>query len=561
MISNSNPTSFPSSSSSSSSSSAPSSAAPSPTNIIKASSNSPDYSSSDSELKSFVEDFMTIEGIPYEKFDPNKPSLSPDLCGPTRSLEVLIKMAQSDGFDPNLLTDEEIVQLMISRQVSVYRLESILGKSNAKRCVDVRRLYYSRELELLDRIGQNQSLSANTAASESIKADAFELRSRADVLRRTQTEKFAYDKVVGACCENVIGCVRLPVGLVGPLKIDDQDIYVPLATTEGCLVASTSRGLSALAKSGGVYSRVHKDCMTRAPIVKFHDIELRDALNNRERALRWLQDSANKEKIKAAFRSTSKHTELIDYTLHPHGREIHIRFEARTGDAMGMNMCSKGAELALKEMQRVFPTMDILTISGNMCTDKKPSAINWTRGRGKSVECNALLPAEVVERVLKVSVDSLCEVWMKKVMLGSAMMGSIGGFNSHAANIVAAIFIATGQDAAQVVSSSNCLISLEKDSRGALAVHCTMPSIECGTVGGGTVLPDQSDNLKLMGIHGASRRQDRECDNDTNACKLAKIICATVLAAELSLLASLTEGTLVKSHMTHNRSTQPCKVV
>lgn len=478
-----------------------------------------------------------------------------------RSLDELIQLIKSDNFNPDSLTSDEIIELMLSRQISIYKLESILGKQNARRCVDIRRQYYKRQLELLDQL-EHEQLSSIQPDPESKKSPNSNLnhQSRIEVLNKPQNSEFDYDKVVGACCENVIGCVRLPVGLVGPLKLDGQSIFVPLATTEGCLVASTSRGLSALAKSGGIISRIRKDCMTRAPIVRFQDTDLHEAVKNVDRAMNWLQEPSNKEKIKTAFRSNSRHTNLLDYTLHPIGREIHIRFEARTGDAMGMNMCSKGAESALNEMQKVFPTMDILTLSGNMCTDKKPSAINWTYGRGKSVECNALVSADIVEKVLKVNVDSLIEVWTKKLMIGSAMAGSIGGFNCHAANIVAAIFIATGQDAAQVISSSNCIMVLEKDTRGSLAVHCSMPSIECGTVGGGTVLSDQSSYLQLMGIRGSSDENGcRDCD--TNACKLARIICATVMAAELSLLASLTEGTLVKSHMTHNRSTQSCKLV
>lgn len=493
-----------------------------------------------------------------------------------RSIEELTRLARNENFNPNQLSNEEIIELMITKKVSVYRLENILGKSNAKRCVEIRRQYYIRELGILNNQTTNQNKDDN---DEQYSNNSLTQQACVEVLKRPQATQFDYSRVVGACCENVIGCVRLPVGLVGPLILDDQSIYVPLATTEGCLVASTSRGLSALAKSGGVISRVRKNCMTRAPIIRFVDPELKDAIKNVERAVEWLQDEKNKEKVKLAFRSTSRHTKLVDYTLHPIGREIHIRFSAQTGDAMGMNMCSKGAEFALHEMQRVFPTMEILTLSGNMCTDKKPSAINWICGRGKSIECNASLSADVVEKVLKVSVDKLYEVWIKKDMIGSAMAGSIGGFNCHAANIVAAIFIATGQDAAQVVSSSNCILELERDSRGSLEVHCSMPSIECGTIGGGTVLADQSDYLELMGIKGSTlSAQDGgattttttttaasmqiEGDNDSNnACKLARIICSTVMAAELSLLASLTEGTLVKSHMTHNRSAPPCKVV
>lgn len=492
-----------------------------------------------------------------------------ELCS-KRSVEDLIRLVKCENFDLTSLSNEEIIELMISRQVSAYRLESILGKHNARRCVDIRRQYYTRELELLDKLDQHRDQTLTSNAQQKTNEPNATIQSRADILRQPQTSEFKYDAVVGACCENVVGYVRLPVGLVGPLRLDGETIYVPMATTEGCLVASTSRGLSALAKSGGIRSKLRKNCITRAPIVRFHDTELADALDKKEKAIEWLQNPTNKEKMKAAFNSTSRYTNLIDYTLHPHGREIHIRFEAQTGDAMGMNMCSKGAEMALTELRRIFPTMDELALSGNMCTDKKPSAINWTFGRGKSVECNASLPADVVEKTLKVPVDSLYEVWKKKVMVGTAMAGSIGGFNCQAANIVAAIFIATGQDAAQVVSSSNCLFTLEKGSKGSLEVHCSMPSIECGTIGGGTILPDQSDYLQLMGIKGSTRQSsrihkqgsgnDNSIDSDSNACKLAKIICATVMAADLSLLASLTEGTLVKSHMSHNRSPS-CKVV
>lgn len=486
-------------------------------------------------------------------------STCPNVFGNTsrRSIQELMDIIKSDRFDPKLLSNEEIIDLMISREVSVHRLENILGKSNAKRCVEIRRRYYMRELELLEKSDKPQE--HHNHISETKESDKI------DILKTPQSLEFDYSRVVGACCENVIGCVRLPVGLVGPLVMDKRHIFVPLATTEGCLVASTKRGLSALARGGGVVSRMRKNCMTRAPIVRFVDADLGDALQNVDRAVEWLHDEATKEKMKAAFRSTSKHTKLVDYTVHPYGREIHIRFEAQTGDAMGMNMCSKGAEMAIKEMQRIFPTMNILTLSGNMCTDKKPSPMNWILGRGKSVECNATLTAETIEKVLKVSVDSLYDVWLKKVMIGSAMAGSIGGYNCHAANIVAAIFIATGQDAAQVVSSSNCILQLEKNSRSnSLEVHCYMPSIECGTVGGGTILEDQSNYLQLMGIRGSTESNAQapdSQDSESNACILARIICATVMAAELSLLASLTEGTLVKSHMTHNRSTQPCNVV
>lgn len=471
-----------------------------------------------------------------------------------RSSEQLISLLRLDKIDPTSLSNEEIADLIRASNISIRKLENHLA--NARQCVEIRRLYYTKELD-------SPKLNEYQLPDDSTDDDKPQRRiykPNPAILNDSPDKEFDYQRVVRACCENVVGCVRIPVGIAGPLILDGNKFVVPMATTEGCLIASTSRGLSALAKCGGVISNITKDCITRAPVVTFRDKQLRDAIANVRKAEEWLKEGETRVRLQKAFRSNSKHTELIDYTMCSSGRDLHIRFEARTGDAMGMNMCSKGAELALKEMQRKFPTMQILTLSGNMCTDKKPSAINLIKGRGKSVETSASLTPEVVKEVLKVDVDSLCQVWKKKVMIGSAMAGSIGGQNCHAANIVSAIFTATGQDIAQVVSSSNCLLVLDKDVDGCLEVHCSMKSIECGTVGGGTILPDQAGYLALMGINGSSP-ENLASNYESNACALARIICATVMAGELSLLASLTEGTLVKSHLTHNRSAQPCHLV
>jgi len=183
--------------------------------------------------------------------------------------------------------------------------------------------------------------------------------------------------------------------------------------------------------------------------------------------------------------------------------------------------------------------------------DKKPSAINWVEGRGKSVVSEAVVPASVVEKVLKTSVSAMVDLNKTKNLIGSSLAGSIGGNNAHAANIVAAMFIATGQDPAQVVTSSNCITLMEPwgDDKRDLYISCTMPSLEIGTVGGGTGLPAQSACLQMLGVKGAN------VVPGDNASRLARIVCATVLAGELSLMASLAAGHLVKSHMTHNRST------
>jgi len=218
---------------------------------------------------------------------------------------------------------------------------------------------------------------------------------------------------------------------------------------------------------------------------------------------------------------------------------------------MGMNMVSKGTDLTLKAIQKQFLDMEVLSLSGNYCTDKKSAAINWLEGRGKSVVAEATIPSLVVRDVLKTSVKAIVELNVAKNLVGSAMAGSIGGFNAHASNIVTALFIATGQDPAQNVCSSSCVTLMEPaGSTGQdLYISCSMPSIEVGTLGGGTVLPSQSACLDILGLRGSNLSEPGK-----NARTLASVICATVLAGELSLMSALAAGHLVKSHLKYNRS-------
>lgn len=156
-----------------------------------------------------------------------------------------------------------------------------------------------------------------------------------------------------------------------------------------------------------------------------------------------------------------------------------MRFTCSTGDAMGMNMVSKGVQNVLDFLQNDFADMDVIGISGNYCSDKKPAAVNWIEGRGKSVVCEAVIKGDVVRKVLKTNVEALCELNMLKNLTGSAMAGALGGFNAHASNIVSAIYIATGQDPAQNVESSHCITMMEPINDGKdLHVSVTMPSIE-----------------------------------------------------------------------------------
>ncbi|CAZ84695.1 unnamed protein product [Tuber melanosporum] len=416
------------------------------------------------------------------------------------------------------LNDAELVELSLRGKIPGYALEKTLADTG--RAVRIRRSVISRTPATMDKTG---------------------------LLERSLLphEHYDYDRVLGACCENVIGYMPLPVGIAGPLNIDGEIFYLPMATTEGVLVASTSRGCKAINAGGGAVTVLTGDGMTRGPVVEFPSVRRAGAAKN------WIDSEEGQRRLKKAFDSTSRFARLQTIKTALAGTYLFIRFRTTTGDAMGMNMISKGVEYALHVMSTEcgFDDMFIVSVSGNYCTDKKPAAINWIEGRGKSVVAEAIIPAAVVKSVLKSDVNALVELNISKNLIGSAMAGSVGGFNAHAANIVTAVFLATGQDPAQNVESSNCITVMKRTAEGALQISVSMPSIEVGTIGGGTILEPQGAMLDLLGVRGAHQTNPGD-----NARKLARIVAAAVLAGELSLCSALAAGHLVKSHMAHNRS-------
>ncbi|KAG6001319.1 hypothetical protein E4U21_004509 [Claviceps maximensis] len=420
------------------------------------------------------------------------------------------------------LSDEEVVTMSMRGRIPGYALEKTL--KDFTRAVKVRRTIISR-----------------TKATSEI----------TNGLDRSKLpfENYNWEMVFGACCENVIGYLPLPVGVAGPLVIDGQSYFIPMATTEGVLVASTSRGCKAINSGGGAITVLTSDGMTRGPCVSFETLERAGA------AKLWLDSETGQNTMKKAFNSTSRFARLQHMKTALAGTNLYIRFKTTTGDAMGMNMISKGVEHALTVMasEGGFDDMNIVTVSGNYCIDKKPAAINWIDGRGKGIVAEAIIPAEVVKSVLKSDVNALVELNISKNLIGSAMAGSIGGFNAHAANIVAAIFLATGQDPAQVVESCNCITTM-KNLHGSLQIAVSMPSLEVGTLGGGTILEPQSAMLDLLGVRGSHPTNPGD-----NARRLARIIGASVLAGELSLCSALEAGHLVRAHMQHNRSAAPSR--
>lgn len=413
------------------------------------------------------------------------------------------------------LTDEEITLIVKAGggHCPLYKIESVI--KNPERGVKIRREIISAEANL-----------------------------PIEKLSNLPYEHFDYTKVMNACCENVLGYVPIPIGYAGPLLLDGKRYFIPMATTEGALVASTNRGCKALSIHG-VTSYVEDVGMTRAPCVKFSSV------TRAAEAKKWINSEENYNQIKIEFDSTSRFGRLKELLVAMDGPNLYIRFVALTGDAMGMNMVSKGAEMALKCIKRHFPDMQIISLSGNFCSDKKPAAINWIKGRGKRVVAECIISSAVLKQIFKTDAKTLVDCNKLKNMTGSALAGSIGGNNAHAANMVTAVFIATGQDPAQNVTSSNCSTGMEPcgENNEDLYMTCTMPSLEVGTVGGGTGLPGQGACLEMLGVRGANHLHPGE-----NSKKLAQIVCATVMAGELSLMAALVNSDLVKSHMRHNRS-------
>jgi hydroxymethylglutaryl-CoA reductase (NADPH) len=418
-------------------------------------------------------------------------------------------------------TDAQLAQLVMDKQWKDHELEKRL---DAHRAVQVRRCVVQQKLAEISGDATNSSNStwqANLPAEPSLD----------------------YGKVYGANCEIVIGYVPLPVGLVGPLHVNGQPFYVPMATTEGCLVASTNRGAKAIQAGGGATAVVTRDGITRAPCLRLGSAKAAAHLKI------WCETPINFVKLQAAFESTTRYGKLSSCQVTVAGKNAYVRLVCQSGDAMGMNMVSKGS-LAVIDCLREQYSADIslVALSGNMCTDKKSAAVNWLQGRGKSVVVEAIIPADVVRSVLKTTVPAMVSTNLHKNLIGSAMAGSLGGFNAHAANIVTAVFLATGQDPAQNVESSQCITLLEETEEGDLWISCTMPCLEVGTVGGGTSLAAQAACLDLIGCRGGCAAEP-----GANARQLAMVVASATLAGELSLLAALAANTLVQAHMQHNR--------
>lgn len=339
------------------------------------------------------------------------------------------------------------------------------------------------------------------------------------------------DNVFKKNIENPIGAVQIPVGVAGPLLINGNEangeFYVPLATSEGALIASINRGCSAIRASGGVNAHIIHDQMTRAPAIKTKSST--EALKVKA----WFED--NFSELKEIAESTTSHGKLLKIDpIFVAGSYVYPRFVYSTGDSMGMNMVTIATEKILHKMSEETNAIHI-ALSGNVCVDKKPASINVIEGRGKSLVADIIIPEEIVEKKLKTTADAIVEVNTAKNLIGSAMAGSMA-YNAHYANMIAAIFLATGQDAAHV-SEGSLGITTAENRDGDLYFSVNMPDVPIATVGGGTSLATASEGLNILGVKG-----------NGGARKFGEITISTVLAGELSLMGALAAGHLARAH-------------
>jgi hydroxymethylglutaryl-CoA reductase (NADPH) len=340
--------------------------------------------------------------------------------------------------------------------------------------------------------------------------------------------------------ENALGAAQLPMGIAGPVPVDggaaSGEYYLPLATTEGALVASVNRGLSAIRAAGGATARVTDSGMTRAPVFRVAGVA------EAETVVEWVADNA--DRLREAAESTTSHGELLDVNSYVVGDSVFLRFVYDTKDAMGMNMATIATREAAGVVESETPA-DLVALSGNLCSDKKPAAINAIEGRGRSVSADVVLPREYVRETLKTTPEAMVEGNTRKNLVGSAKAASLG-FNAHAANTVAAVFLATGQDAAQVVEGANAITTMEvrEDDAGEQGLYASLSiaSLEVGTVGGGTKLPTQHEALSILGHAGGGDPAG------SNADALAEVIAVGALAGELSLVAAFTSRHLASAH-------------
>lgn len=345
-----------------------------------------------------------------------------------------------------------------------------------------------------------------------------------------------YDSLNGNI-ENYIGMTRVPTGVIGPLRIIGSaaqgDFYIPLATSEGALIASYHRGAKACYLAGGATSICLMEGLQRSPVFKFENIADLGLF------VAWLLPQV--AKFKEIVGDSSRYAQLMDVKIQIEGNHLIVTFEYHTGDAAGQNMVTICTDAICQYIIAECPTKPKLWfVEGNYSGDKKATSLSFTNVRGKKVTTEIVLPEEIVRKVLKTTPELMAEYWRSSTV-GIIQSGAIGA-HGHYANGLAALFLATGQDVACVAEAATGITRMELKSDGSLYASVTLPNLVVGTVGGGTHLPTQRECLEMMDCYGQGKAR-----------KLAEICGAVVLAGELSIAAALSAGHFTHAHQKFGR--------
>lgn len=355
----------------------------------------------------------------------------------------------------------------------------------------------------------------------------------------THTGQYSTDpELISGNCENFSGITQMPLGLAGPVLINGEhaqgSFYVPMATTEGTLIASYSRGMRAITECGGITTTVFDDYMQRAPAFKF------SSAREAKKFMNWFDE--NLDTIRQTAESTSSVAKLEFVQKWPVHNTLYTRWNFSTGDAAGQNMVSKASEAACRWILANYPgEKPLYCFSGGMDTDKKHSQINMLHSRGKRVVAEIILKKEVFENLFRTNAKRVFQI-RTATNIGATLAGAsyLGG---HSANGIASFFIATGQDEANVVESHAGMAHAELLDNGDLYWSWTLPSLIVATFGGGTGLPTQREALEMMDCYGKGKAK-----------KLAEIAAAVVAAGDISIACAIAADEFVNSHETYGRN-------
>ena len=334
----------------------------------------------------------------------------------------------------------------------------------------------------------------------------------------------------------------IPMQTVGPIRITgpevNEEVCVPLATYESPLWPSVGRGARVSMACGGIAAVVVDERMTRSILLEAHGAA--EALQ----ALTSLK--SRKDELAGLVAQTSRFARLLNLHAQIAGNLLYLRFEMQTGDAAGHNMVTKAADGLMGWILKEYPSLKYVSISGNYCTDKKASAVNGILGRGKYVVAEIRIPREVCRKLLRTTPEKMAELNIKKNLIGTMLAGGIRSANAHFANMLLAFYLATGQDAANIVEGSQGLVHAETQG-DELYFSTTLPNLIVGTAGSGKDFDFVRKNLETMGCLA-------ERAPGANARRLAILCAAAVLCGELSLLAAQTNpGELMKAHLSMER--------